>query len=247
MKTAVIISGQARSFARCLPNLAWAVFSKLENPNFFCSVAKDADASSVEMLRVKYPAAPVHIEVVEQPTLSEPPMIHTLHAPYSITPTQTPGVGPLQGIMRQLWHLSRAYKFAVENGAGECEVFVRCRPDLNFHRFKYMRPAGAYDAFTPWFGNYGGVNDRFAILGTSAARHYFETYDRIPSLLEAGCPFHPESLVCASLEAGGVSIWRGLTAEFAVIRKDGEWVHMQATPQEMCEFTASIIRTNGLA
>ncbi len=250
MTTAVILSGQCRTFARCLPSMAWQVFSKLENPRFFASVAKDADASSIELLRIKYPAAQIHIEVVEQPTLAEPPMIHTLHAPYAITPTTTPGVGPLQGIMRQLWHNSRAYKFAMEKGAGECDVFVRSRMDLNFARFKLGMPAEHIDemissneALTPYWGHYGpGTNDRFAVLGKDAAKAYFETYDNLPAMLADGIPFHPETLVGAALERAGCTISRTLLAEFAMIRKNGEWVHMQVLPGELAEWTAYLSR-----
>ncbi len=268
MKTAVILSGQCRTFARCLPNLAWAVFSKLENPVFFASVAKDEDAGAIELLRAKYPDA--KIEVIDQPTLAEPPMIHTQHAPYAITPTKTPGVGPLQGIMRQLWHNSRAYKFAMEKGAGECDVFVRSRMDLNFARFKMPFPQPdkmlelvdvgkdgnntwrvqpgrnqifPNEAVTPYWGSYGpGVCDRFAVLGKDAAKAYFETYDNLPAMLADGLPFHPETLVGAALERAGCTISRTLLAEFAMIRKNGEWVHMQCLPGELAEWTAHLSR-----
>ncbi len=249
MKTAVILSGQARTFARCLPNLAWAVFSKLENPHFYASVAKDEDAASIELLRGHY-AKPgdtttpiIHIEVVEQPTLAEPPMIHTQHAPYAITPTKTAGVGPLQGIMRQLWHNSRAYKFAMENGAGECDVFVRCRMDLNFARFQPPGILRGNEARACYWGSFGeGMNDRFSVLSPRAAKAYFETYDNLPAMLDDGLPFHPETLVGAALERAGCTISRTLLAEFAMIRKNGEWVHMQCLPGELAEWTAHLSR-----
>jgi hypothetical protein len=265
MKTAVILSGQARTFARCLPSLAWAVFSKLEDPHFFCSVAQDEDAASIELLRTKYPAAPVHIEVIPQPTLAEPSVTLAAHAPYAITPTKTPGVGPLQGILRQLWHNSRAYKFAMEKGAGGCDVVVRCRPDLNFASFEtpnFLRDhyradtwaeTGAFAgnwaaatklAITPWWGSYGriGVNDRFGLFGTAAAKAYFEAYDNLPAMLADGIPFHPETLVGAALERAGCTISRTLLAEFAMIRKNGEWEHMQVLPGEWAEWVAHLSR-----
>lgn len=241
MKTAVILSGQCRTFARCLPNLAWAVFSKLENPHFFASVAKDEDAPAIELLRQRYANAPIYIEVVEQPTLEEPPMRHTQHAPYAITPTRTPGVGPLQGIMRQLWHNSRAYKFAMEHGADECDVFVRCRPDLHFARFSAPGLLRANEARACYWGSYGeGMNDRFSFLSPRAAKAYFETYDKLPAMLADGIPFHPETLVGAALERAGCTISRTLLAEFAMIRKNGEWSHMQVLPGELAEWMAHL-------
>lgn len=254
MKTAVLISGECRTFSRVLPSLHWQVFSKLENPHFFCSVAKDEDAGSIELLRLKYDN--VRIEVVEQPTLPEPPMSHTLHAPYAITPTRTPGVGPLQGIMRALWHYSRAWKFAQEHGANDCDVFVRCRPDLHFHRFSLegltwltgpyleMYPdQSAKQAFAPAWGSFGpGCNDRFLVMGKSAAKAFFETHDVLPDLLASGVPFHPETLVGAAIERAGCVISRTLLAEFAFLRKSGELVHMQFLPQELAEWIAHLSR-----
>lgn len=242
-RTAIILSGQTRTFARCLPSLAWLVFPQFENPHFFASVAQDEDAKDIELLRQRYPNAPVSIEVVPQPTLEEPPLHLAAHAPFLITPTRTPGVGPLQGIMRQLWHNSRAYKFAMENGAAECDVFVRCRPDLMFHRFEDCPRAWSHEAFTPYWGRYGpGCNDRFAVMGQDAAKAYFETYDNLPAMLADGIPFHPETLVGMAVERAGCSLSFTLAAEFAMIRKNGEWVHMQVLPQELAEWTAHLSR-----
>lgn len=261
MNTAIILSGQTRTFARCLPSLAWLVFPKFENPHFFASVAKDDDAKDIELLRQRYPDAPVSIEVVEQPTLDEPPLHLADHAPYAITPTRTPGVGPLQGIMRQLWHNSRAYRFAMENGAGACDVFVRCRPDLHVHRFESETIKRTYEfsdgpkgvtghmdltsreALTPWWGRYGpGCNDRFAVMGNDAAKAYFETYDNLPAMLADGIPFHPETLVGMAVKRAGCWLRYTLDAEFAMRRKDGSLVHMQVMPQELAEWTAYLSR-----
>lgn len=243
MKTAVILSGQTRTFARCLPSIHWAVFSKLENPHFFASVANDEDAGAIELLRQQYPDAPIFIEKVDQPTLAEPPVQTSWHAPYAITPTKTPGVGPLQGILRALWHYSRAWKFACEHGAQDCEMVMRCRPDLHFHRFEYPEHAEGWErfAFTPYWGNYGpGVNDRFAVMGPTAAKAYFETYDVLPDLINAGEPFHPETLVGAALRRANIRISRTLCAEFGFLRKNGEFVHMQVLPGELAEWIAHL-------
>lgn len=257
MKTAVIITGQTRTFARCLPSLHWHVFRKLENPHFYASVANDGDAPAIDLLKSKYPDAPVFIEKIDQPTLPEPPLALADHAPYAITPTRTPGIGPMQGILRQQWHMSRGYKFALAHGAGECDMFIRCRPDLHFHQYieatkwlksessgrtitrVYMMPM-EFEAWTPYWGNYGGVNDRFAILGKGSAKPYFETYDNLAVMLDEGCPFHPESLVAYSMERDGIEIHRTLTAEFAFRRQDGSLEHMVVLPQELAAYTAHL-------
>ena len=244
-KTAVILTGQARSFAQCLPSLHWHVFRHLINPHFYVSVAKDEDADSVDALVKKYPDAPVFIEKVEQPTLPEPPAHLAAFAPYAITPTKTPGVGPYQGIMRQLWHLSRGYKFAIANGAGDADLFIRCRPDLHFARLVWPKADEGLpwsgSAMTPYWGNYGpGVNDRFAVLGSGAAISYFHTYDVMTELLNDGVAFHPESLVGAALERCAIDIRRTLTAEFSILRKDGTHDHMVVFPGEVAAYAAHL-------
>jgi hypothetical protein len=247
MKTAIVISGQARTFSRCLASQHFAVYRKLENPHFFVSVANDADADSMELLRKQYPNSPVFIEKVEQPLLKEPPASLALHAPYAIS-------SPIQAILRQLWHLSRAYKFALGEGAGECDVFIRARADLHWHSFDGNDSYHIFQtigtgpesmsqlAYVPYWGGYGGVNDRFAVMGHVAAAIYFQTWDQLPSLFAEGCPLHPESLVCFAMERAGITIHRTLAAEFAALRPNGELVHMVVLPQELAAYTAHLSR-----
>ena len=232
MKTVVIYSGQARTFARTYPNQKWFLLRRLVNPVFFVSVADDADAKSMEVLRKDWPE--VHIEYVNPPKLEEPPFALTDAAPYSITPTRTPDIGPLQGIMRQLWHNSRAWKFFTENAKmDEFTSIVRCRPDLHFQHYReaLWTPAPR-EAITPRWGTYGGVNDRFAIMGREAAQAWLTAYDVLPALLEKGCPFHPETLIAAALENAGCFSTPGLDAWFAFRRTDGSFEHPIVLPQD---------------
>jgi hypothetical protein len=230
MKTAVLISGEARTFARCLPSLQWTVFRKLINPQFFVSVAKDDDAKSMELLLDRYPDT--RIEVVEQPTLDEPPAQLADHAPYAISSS-------IQAILRQLWFLSRVWRFHEEQAKGEkFDAYVRCRPDLHLHRFR-TAVAGRNEAVVPWWDTYGGINDRFAVLGPTAASAYFQTWDVLPELLAAGCPLHPESLVCAALERAGVVIDATLAAEFSCRRKDGTLVFPRPQAGEICDYISA--------
>lgn len=260
MKTAVLLSGNARTFARCLASQHWHVYRKLENPHFYVSAANDADAKSMELLREKYPNAPVFIECVDQPALSEPPAILAAHAPYAIS-------SPIQAILRQLWHLSKVWGFAMDNGAGDADVFIRARPDLHFHAFEMperstllydgrddFKGSGAtmmiyHGAHVPYWGGYGGVNDRFAVLGKDAANAYFKAWDTLPGMLNDGCPLHPESLISYALERGQITIRRTLRAEFSARRHpsakypDGELVHMVVLPQELAAYTAHLSKS----
>ena len=134
-------------------------------------------------------------------------------------------------------------------------MFIRCRSDLHFYlcnighseevfeNCKYVRHTPfpfPKEAWTPYWGNYGGVNDRFAILGKDAAKAYFETYDNLALMLDEGCPFHPETLVARSMERNFISIHRTLTAEFAFRRPDGSLEHMIVLPQELAAYTAHL-------
>ncbi len=193
----------------------------------------------MEYLRNKYPNSEVHIEYVNQPVLPEPPEHFSYHAPYGITPTKTPGVGPFQGILRQHWHMSRVYKFAKENGVSSDSIFVRCRPDLHYHKLVIPESVPNAVVFAPWWGNYGpGLNDRFGIMGARAAEAYFQTYDNLSAMLAEGCPFHPETLVGYSVERAGNHIIRSLGAEFGFVRTNGEFVGVTPIQGEIAEYAA---------
>jgi hypothetical protein len=87
---------------------------------------------------------------------------------------------------------------------------------------------------TPYWGRFGGVNDRFAVMGTEAAYDYFSTFSRLGNLLDSGCPLHPESLVKASLESHFRIIRDTMQTEFSTIRKNGEVRGPEISPFDFC-------------
>jgi len=243
MKTAVLISGQMRSFSECVANLNWTVFRKLENPHFFISCADDDQAKDAYLLEGYFPN--VHIERVEQPKadIFKPyPFSLCRHAAYTPTPN-SPAVIP--SILRQLWHYKRVWEFMNEcqkaDRTTDCfTTFVRCRPDLHFHHFDPVYPE-AKEFIGPWKATCGGVNDRFSVMGWIAATAYFLAIDRMDELLEAGCPLHPETIQAAALELAGCKVSSTLTAEFMVIRLPGQGDHVPLAeyPGEMARFIAA--------
>lgn len=242
MKTCVLISGQTRSFASVLKNLNWQVFRRLENPTFFVSVADDAQAADAYLLEGY--GYPVHIERVTQPKLPEPPFSACSGAPYTPTPNNQTVV---QSILRQLWAYQRVWAFMKEKSNGQFETFVRCRPDLHFHRFDMPKFAhlgipGSGDFFGPWKATCGGVNDRFSLMGPVAASAYFNALDALPELLKAGCPLHPETIQKAALERAGCTISNTLLAEFTCIRLPGKGEHVPLVeyPGELAAYLAAI-------
>lgn len=245
MSTAVLISGQARTFRHCYPNQRWQVFRKLEDPWFFVSVADDAQAEDMEILRQDYEH--VFIERVTQPILPEPENAAELvaRAPYPIVSTP-------QAILRQFWHLKRVYEwYLVAGRVGIQHTFsaiVRIRPDLLFHSYatppqktleddmgcKRTCDIWHHECHSPWWSRWGGINDRFAIMGGKAALHYFNAYTAIPLLWAKGCPLHPESMLKAALELGNITSHDTLKALFSTVRLDGKLIKPDPQPWDHC-------------
>ncbi len=234
MKTAILLSGHMRSFERCLPTIHWHIARHFPGADWFVSTVKDEDSPKAELLRVKYPNARVETEVVDE----QPDCVADMRAkgvnlpaewikgkPYTHEPYNI-SVHP-QAVLRQLWQLEVCWElFRSKVDAEDYDVVIRCRPDLWFHSLKRDTSgiwATPYYAYTPYWGQFGGVNDRFAILGTKAAPYYFTTYSKIPKLVAEGCPLHPESLIAASINsAPNIENSSSLFAEFSTLRSNGE-------------------------
>lgn len=222
MSTAILISGHMRSFDVCLPTLHHHVFRHFPDADFYVSTVQDEDAHKVELLKKKYGdrVKAVNIEK-EQPVFPLPPecppnwrgpQSFYMHEPYAIS------VSP-QAVIGQLWQLKNAWKLVPSDD--HYGTFVRCRPDLWFHHFD--KPLEySHVAYTPWWGRFGGCNDRFAVLGLQAARHYFTTFDKLNELVADGCPLHPESLVKFSLEKNMCLVSDNMDALFSTVRTNGE-------------------------
>lgn len=212
MKTAVIITGQARTFKECWKTQDWCLFRKLPDPTFFVSVADDKDADDLKVIGEKYP---LHFEKVQQPEIDEPPAILKLdeHSGWGRSAS-------VQNILRQFWALQQGYSFyrkAVNEGFSIPNILVRCRPDLWMQDIKVPFPLPG-ECFTPWWGTYGGVNDRLAIMATNCGDHYFDVFPHRKQLWDAGCPLHPETMLRAHLELHNVKL-RHLAAEFKICRQ----------------------------
>lgn len=211
-ETAVIISGHMRTFSTCIHTLRWHVLRHCQNLSFYVSTVKDDDAASVGALHSLFPDARIHVRIEdEQPVLPTPDTLS--FEPYTNSV-------PRLAIIRQLWQLRQAWTLFEQHATGNELQIIRTRPDLYFHSHVPAFPMGNV-ALTPWWGRFGGVNDRFAILSPAAAQSYFCAFDNVPHLLANGCPFHPESLLRAGLELGEVRIVDALKTEFSTFRKDG--------------------------
>lgn len=251
MSTAILISGQLRTFAKCWPTQRWHVLRHFADPHFFITVqtppADQTAASGVlAQLCEEYGGDRVHLDFRTDPDLSEhltPQLTAAFHqAPYA-------NAAPAHQLLLQHWYQSEVWKFF--RGIADCgsriadceskfDTIIRLRGDLWFHSFQVsefeesaVRSPHSAICLTPPWGEFGGINDRFAVMGPAAARYYFTVFDRLHELLESGCPFHPESLVAASLELGNISLYRTLKAVFSTERMDGSRRWPEVSPIDM--------------
>lgn len=174
----------------------------------------------------------VNVEDYEDPIdLPEIDSYHGLHAPYTNAANHSK-------LMLQHWGVKKVWEFYQSKTKVQHDTVIRIRPDLWIHRFQ--KPVDPYlrEASLPWWGKFGGVNDRLAILGAEAAESYFNVYDQIPELLKKGCPFHPETLTAAALR--GFNILPLMTS-FSTMRMDGS----QRWPEIILDDIAELI--NGKA
>lgn len=230
MKTAVIISGQARTFDICYPSQRWQVYRHYEpDLHFFVTVKDDEDADKMDVLRKNHKNVVIQkLPDPEGDDLWMPPEDAGRFAPYANAATH-------RQLMLQHWGNMKAWELLENSGKG-FDVVIRTRADLFFHSFNLPPQPWPGEALTPWWGRFGGVNDRFAMMSPPAAAAYFNTYEAIPLLLEAGCPFHPESLVYAQLARCGFIVSRNLHTSFSTIRKNGQ----QRSPEIMLEDLADL-------
>jgi hypothetical protein len=226
MSTAVLLSGHMRSFAACLGSQLWQVYRHYPDCHFFVSTVQDEQATTVDLLIRTVGADRVTFEIVpEQPELALPagcppesswrPERTFMHEPYAMSV-------PPQAVLRQLWQMHRVWQLAART-APVFDTYIRCRPDLFFNGFRqpYCAPFQTV-ALTPWWGRYGGLNDRFAILGRDAAAAYFTTFAQLPEMIAEGCPLHPETLIAYALERNKCENSDSLRAEFCTLRLNGE-------------------------
>jgi hypothetical protein len=204
VKTAILISGQCRTLDVCLPNLVEQVLRFLPGADLWVSVANGPDAGQANLFHTVGMRLRM-LEAIDQPTLPE-----FDYREQSAGGNYYIGEGPhdatiVQRILRQAWHLRRVYDFAAGSGEGY-EAYVRLRPDQWFT----VGVAGLPEitpltAAVPWWGSFDGVNDRFAVLGKTAAEAYC-WWPRLDHFLGEGCRFHPETLTEYALRRAGCKV-----------------------------------------
>lgn len=239
MKTAVLISGQMRTFRKCYPTQRWQIFRHYQpDLHFFVACCKDDQSDDAFVLSKDYPNENVHFVAVPDPDdLPDIPIQKGAHAPYANAASH-------HKLMLQHWGNKKVWDFFSSEAKESFDVIIRIRPDLWIHRFKpfvfqNVFPIDKITVISPWWGKFGGINDRLAIMGQEAAPIYFGLYDMIPSLLKHGCPFHPETLLAETLRLSGMNVRSNLMTEFSTERMDGSRRWAEIVYSDIAELIAS--------
>jgi len=225
VRTAVIITGQARTFRQCWSNQWWNLYRKLDNPIFYACVEDDEQADDMELLWER--SDRVFIRKVKRPeTVFMPPLDASAHSASVVK-------GSLGNTSRGLWMSNEAWKFFESCSPGIHEQVVISRPDMFFRSFVMPYRPEPTEIISLWWARSGGLNDRLAFAGLEAAKARLTTYERIPELLDMGCAFHGESLAAGALELAGCRISPVLHAWMSFVRLDGTVVNPDYTPDEL--------------
>jgi len=221
-----------RSFAKTWRNHQWFLWRHLTDVQFFCATHDDPQFESVK----NFPEGTI-ISKLTQPEMVAPAGCpkewtqgqHYMHEPYAIS------VSP-QAVLGQIWNLRAAWDLVQKSGR-EYGLVIRVRPDLWFHELTLPEfPVGPSTAWTPWWGRFGGINDRFAVMGWLAAERYFTTWDRVPDLVKDGAPLHPETLMKLSL--GACFQKPNLDAVFSTVRVTGDFRMPEILPTDIVRHSA---------
>ncbi len=241
LKTAVLISGQLRTFKKCYPTQKWHIFRHYEQDiHFFASICNNDQANDIQILQNDYKN--VKAESYDDPTdLPEIAPDKGAFAPYANATTH-------DKLMLQHWGNKKVWDFFASSAATESfDVIIRIRPDLWIHRFQplnqfqmdlyHIDSPWKNTVFAPWWGKFGGINDRLAVMGRQAAETYFNLYSGIDGLLKHGCPFHPETMLAGWLQMCGVTVNNTLMATFSTDRMDGSrrWAQQEQIMDDLAE------------
>jgi hypothetical protein len=230
-----------RSFDKCWKNQEWHVLRHFPDAKFYLVTEEDED--HMKAMAFRGGNAWTRVRKVKQPEMVIPkgcPDEWTLGSPYMHEPYHI-SVHP-HAVLGQLWMLREGWRLYQEAN-DPADLVIRIRPDLWFHTFEtpgIFRKCAFSDgretiAYTPRFGRFGGVNDRFALLGAKAAEAYFTAYDHIPEMISEGAPLHPETLVKYAMTRKGICVLDDMRADFSTLRKTGEMRPPEVTSSDLLD------------
>ena len=233
--TAVLMSGQFRTFPNCIRTQHWHVYRHFPDVHFVVVAQNDVTAPGcVELLESLYGKARVVARLIEDPTdLPMAPEHLGNFAP-------TANAAPHENLVLQHWYQMKVWELFAASGM-EPEVTIRMRGDNYMSNFDSELELVPDAVHSPYWGKFGGINDRLAVMSGRAPEAYFNVYGQIDTLLHMGCPFHPESLLKASLELAGVRSIDTLRSAFTTYRADGKHRY----PEILMDDIANLVTARG--
>lgn len=108
----------------------------------------------------------------------------------------------------------QALNYCAANCGFQSDVTIVLRPDIRLGGSIWVVPRVLWLALrarlrkplvlVPAWGSFGGFNDRFAMMSGQLSDLYLRRFDKIPSWLEEGRPFDPESFLAFALSSASV-------------------------------------------
>lgn len=215
---AILYVGQTRTFSHCWANQWDMVLRHYPEARYYVCVEDEPEADCILPLMHKR-VAPERIAMMRlrtPPDLPCPPESAADHVPYARSGDLAKAT---RNLVNALWGFNQCWDWYSRQPNAREGTLIRMRPDAHFHAFTPPPelPAGDH-LMSLWWARCGGVNDRFAIMGRTAARAYLTTYTRLQALIDDGVAFHGERFIAASLAGQGIRVSHTLDAWLSLIR-----------------------------
>lgn len=177
MKTAVLISGDARTFSECYPSLETCILSK-NNCDLFIHVYEDEKTSEViETLSPKK----VLVEKKNEVSFLVPPICET---------NKPPEVNAF-GVMCQWRNIQKAFDLI----DGDYDCVFKTRYDLKYTNPLVFSNYNCGVLNVPLGGDWrGGLFDMIGFGSYQIMSNYCSLFERISDFCQAGIPCHSETL-----------------------------------------------------
>ncbi len=232
MRVAICLSGHMREFRECAATLKRYVLDVPGNdcdvfihtwdklgwysPNDSASVARSTHDVEKEIRRLYNP-----IKFVIEPTKE-------FNVDSYCIPQRRPNVKKGtrgEHILGMYYKIKMANLLKREHEAATRKVYdvvVRSRPDVyHYAPQPFEMELTGRSVYVDIPGQYGGVNDQFAIGNSYNMDTYALCYDHIPTYIKKGCQWRPEPILLYHLRNFGVQI-RAKHMNYHLLRPNGE-------------------------
>ncbi|MEI7933086.1 MAG: hypothetical protein WCI21_08540, partial [Alphaproteobacteria bacterium] len=153
-KTAILMSGQFRTFTACLNTQHWHIYRRYPDLQFFVVMQNTPEApGGVQLLKDRYGADRVHARLIDDPT--DLPPISLSFGDYA----PTVNAAPHERLLMQHWYQHQVLGLFQASGY-QPDVVIRMRGDNYFSNFDHTFQQVPDAVHSPYWGRFGGINDR---------------------------------------------------------------------------------------